>query len=688
MSSCLVLQAKDKLYIGADTSSSVFIGEKLYRLNDNTKKLFLLDNNTVLYCAGNNSIAKKVTQYISSIYLQDDFSLTSLKNWLVEMYPYKNKDKTVYDVEILIATFKNNKTIVYQMSQYKNYDIVSFEVSDAGVQILSAGIKNSECMSYAEKELLNQSGVKSIFCTTFSNLSCNYIGGCLDLYEISKNGVIKIFDNEKINEHGIQYVNDIFNSLSVSLNAEVLVSKLVMSENLWIENDSGNYKFDDSGFIATNGKNTIKIQPNKSEELFSIYKDSRKQVYINSNGDVEFAGSLKSATGTFSGLISGGSININNTFTVDKDGHMIASSGTFGGLVSGGSININDNFVVDSSGRITANVGTFGGLVSGGSININNNFTVDKYGNMIALSGTFGGLVSGGSININDNFTVDKYGNMIAKSGKFSGDITGSTGTFAGNIKAKTINIQSYDETTGHGGFITAWQYGVTVSGGDYNTDIYGKTITIDGDNILLNGAVELKKVPYVSESRSSLATENYAKNCERELNSNNITVEYTPVGNINIDKCVGFISQDGNVKYGNIASVGYVQSKLTSSDKRIKKNIIDMPDIQDIYMDIPTYQFEYDDILEREGICYGTTAQGIEKALEKHGLNAEDYNIVGRRAPNPFNGETKHIPKGDDLHYINWDNVNGMSMYMIQKLVKRVDELEKEIAELKGVVK
>ena len=112
------------------------------------------------------------------------------------------------------------------------------------------------------------------------------------------------------------------------------------------------------------------------------------------------------------------------------------------------------------------------------------------------------------------------------------------------------------------------------------------------------------------------------------------------------------------------------------------------MPDIQDIYMDIPTYQFEYDDILEREGICYGTTAQGIEKALEKHGLNAEDYNIVGRRAPNPFNGETKHIPKGDDLHYINWDNVNGMSMYMIQKLVKRVDELEKEIAELKGVVK
>ena len=484
MSSCLVLQAKDKLYIGADTSSSVFIDNKLYRLNDNTKKLFLLDNNTVLYCAGNNSIAKKVTQYISSIYLQDDFSLTSLKNWLVEMYPYKNKDKTVYDVEILIATFINNRTIVYQMSQYKNYDIVSFEVPDAGVQILSAGIKNSECMSYAEKELLNQSGVKSIFCTTFSNLSCNYIGGCLDLYEISKNGVIKIFDNEKINEHGIQYVNDIFNSLSVSLNAEVLVSKLVMSENLWIENDSGNYKFDDDGFIATNGKNTIKIQPNKSEELFSIYKDSRKQVYINSNGDVEFAGSLKSATGTFSGLISGGSININNTFTVDKDGHMIASSGTFGGLVSGGSININDNFVVDSSGRITANVGRFGGLVSGGSININDNFTVDKYGNMIAKSGKFSGDIIGGSININNNFTVDKYGNMIAKSGKFSGDIIGGSININNNF-----TVDKYGNMIAKSGNIAGWKIeyynnkSYKLYGGDENTGV--AAMQVPGDNML-----------------------------------------------------------------------------------------------------------------------------------------------------------------------------------------------------------
>ena len=341
------------------------------------------------------------------------------------------------------------------------------------------------------------------------------------------------------------------------VNAQVLVSKLVMSQNLWIENDSGTYKFTDDGFNASNGKNTIKIQPNKSEELFSIYKDSRKQVYINSNGDVEFAGSLKSATGTFSGLISGGSININNTFTVDKDGHMIASSGTFGGLVSGGSININDNFVVDSSGRITANVGRFGGLVSGGSININ------------------------------DKFIVDKYGNVTATDGRFSGDITGSTGTFAGNIKAKTINIQSYDETTGFGGFITAWQYGVAVSGGDYNTDIYGKTITIDGDNILLNGAVELEKVPYVigvgylasktdiSNLQSSVESiQNSLSNININFNSYKTKIQYTTMGNIRIDYCSGYIPET-STGYGNIAATGWVHKVVNSAIDAATRDIL-----------------------------------------------------------------------------------------------------------------
>lgn len=137
------------------------------------------------------------------------------------------------------------------------------------------------------------------------------------------------------------------------LNAECLQSKLVMSENLWIENDSGTYKFNDEGFVAKSGNNSVRIQPNNSGELFSIYKGSNKQFYVDSSGNVHFAGDLSGATGTFSGTLKG-------------------ADGVFSGTLKG----------VD---------GIFSGSLSGGSININNTFTVDNKGNMNAYSGIIGG---------------------------------------------------------------------------------------------------------------------------------------------------------------------------------------------------------------------------------------------------------------------------------------------------------
>ena len=503
MSSCLVLQAKDKLYIGADTSSSVFINDKLYRLNNNTKNLFLLNANTVLYCAGNNSIAEKVVQHISSIYCRNDFSLISLKNWLIEMYPYKNKDKTVYDVEILIATFKNNKTIVYQMSQYKNYDIISFEVSDAGVQILSAGIKNAECMSFAENELLNKSDVKSIFRTTFNNLSCNYIGGCLDLYEITKNGAVKIFDNERINESGIQYVNEVCNGTSVSLNAEVLVSKLVMSENLWIENNSGTYKFDDAGFIAKSGNNSVRIQPNKSGELFSIYKGNNKQVYINSDGDVEFAGSLKSASGTFSGLISGGSINLGNgTFTVDQNGNMYASSGVFGGDCT-------------FKGTLDGADGSFSGTLDG----VDGNFTGTLYGNDI-----IGATITGANGEFTEGFEVNLPSTLI-------GGVADGNYMISFNSDGLFLGMKYYDGT----------QKGITISDNLINIDCSdGK----HGDCVYINDEIP--------------ATINDIPSNTSEITATYISSNYSSIG----DNIIEFSNSTSKKAYA--ASCDYVQQYIS----------------------------------------------------------------------------------------------------------------------------
>ena len=148
-------------------------------------------------------------------------------------------------------------------------------------------------------------------------------------------------------------------------NAEVLFGKAIFGENLTIQNDSGKFLFDNNGFSATSGNNSVRINPDKSGELFSIYKGSSRQFYVDADGNVHFTGDLNGATGTFSGLVSGGSINIGNgTFTVDRDGNLTANKGTFSGDLIGGSININNgSFLVDKYGNMKANTGLIGDWV-------------------------------------------------------------------------------------------------------------------------------------------------------------------------------------------------------------------------------------------------------------------------------------------------------------------------------------
>lgn len=121
-------------------------------------------------------------------------------------------------------------------------------------------------------------------------------------------------------------------------NAEVLFGKAIFGENLTIQNDSGKFLFDNNGFSATSGNNSVRINPDKSGELFSIYKGSSRQFYVDSDGNVHFTGDLTGSSGTFSGNISGGSINIGNgTFTVDSNGNMYASSARISGEVNASS---------------------------------------------------------------------------------------------------------------------------------------------------------------------------------------------------------------------------------------------------------------------------------------------------------------------------------------------------------------
>lgn len=261
------------------------------------------------------------------------------------------------------------------------------------------------------------------------------------------------------------------------------------------------------------------------------------------------------------------------------------------------------------------------------------------------------------------NFSLDRYGNV----------------SMSGEVNAKTGRIGNFKLTYGN------------IAG-----DVGGSSISSDfvfTNSIQMSNAADLSITGnplklYSVGNDGFYFNDRYImpfnlSDIYTDLNSSHVTVTYSSVGNVKIENCNGFISE-GSSGYGNLATVGYVKSKV-SSDERIKKNIVDIPDVKDVYMDIPVYQFEYNGILERDGICFGTTAQGVERAFEKHNLDINDYNIVQKRQPSIFNGEYKYIPAGDDLHYINWENINGMSVYMIQELVKDVEALKQEIKDLRS---
>lgn len=145
-----------------------------------------------------------------------------------------------------------------------------------------------------------------------------------------------------------------------AVNAEAILGKLFLGEYLTLQNNSGTYKFDDAGFIAKSGNNSVRIQPNQSEELFSIYKGNNKQFYVDSDGNVHFMGDLTGSSGIFSGQLKGGSINLGNgTFTVDKNGNVFANNGTFGGNCTfKGTLDGADG---SFSGKVNASSGTIGG---------------------------------------------------------------------------------------------------------------------------------------------------------------------------------------------------------------------------------------------------------------------------------------------------------------------------------------
>lgn len=73
------------------------------------------------------------------------------------------------------------------------------------------------------------------------------------------------------------------------VNAETLVGKLILGEQLGIYNESGSLSFDDSGFKITNGINSFRVDPNSSV-LLAISNGDKDVFFIDNDGKLHIVG--------------------------------------------------------------------------------------------------------------------------------------------------------------------------------------------------------------------------------------------------------------------------------------------------------------------------------------------------------------------------------------------------------------
>jgi hypothetical protein len=229
LSSVLVIQNKNNIYIGSDTAISTDLNGKYYRVNDCGEKLFCIDNK-VIFCSGDLSLSYSI---INTYKNSNNYTIDNLYNII------KQKYKNEYCLDVLVASIENGLSVLYQISPYNNFEIIKKQIDNSNdFAIWTGGIKTKECYNSAYNYILKRNTIEKVYYNTFSEISCECVGGNLILYKLNKEGIKQLL-NVKINENpNIHYISELIGNLSLVI-AERLIGQIIMGSNVYIEDENG-----------------------------------------------------------------------------------------------------------------------------------------------------------------------------------------------------------------------------------------------------------------------------------------------------------------------------------------------------------------------------------------------------------------------------------------------------------------
>lgn len=381
--------------------------------------------------------------------------------------------------------------------------------------------------------------------------------------------------------------------------------------------------------------------------------------------------------GTITGAtIIGGKIQTSSGEAWMEDGNIYGSAIT-GSAISGGSISGTTITGTTITGTIISGGSLSGTTISGGSININDKFIVDTSGNC---------SIDGGSINISDNFIVDSRGNVT-----LYGNITwGETNKPTTTITRAAIADALYKYSDCSDGIYTDGKGNIAINAslinaGELNVDNITLYSTLGNGRIMgLTGSIgvgiPMDGIGMVYGTSGSPTHYFIATQAGVRMQAGSARVVATGgeayIKNDTYEYEV-YATDDG---------CGCTTSSFkTGSDRRLKSDIsYDYTKYLDFFMQLKPamYRFEPD----RTDVTHtGFIAQDVEDALVSSGLAVSDFG--GLSVPSSDSADDFDIANYNpsEVYRLGYSEFTSLNTYMIQKLYKRVEELEAEVAALRS---
>lgn len=626
MSTCLIITQGDKMYIGADSACSVKTPDGFRRYSDDMQKLFRL-NEQIFFCSGNMS---KVYECVDWIYnhFTHSICIEDLKDYLIDNYnEYLDE---YYNIEILIADYKTN--VVYQLSQYNNFEILTYPYSEQ-LRIICGGYKTKDAFIMTKKNILLKQSIHNIYHNTYQDIADECVGGYLYLYSSPTD-----FRKVKIIEDNIKYVcmdNELHLLTSEFVTSGFINGTQIIGGDIFSQNygqstgchiDLYNGHFSLGGGALKWDGTTLSISSPDiptTAQITKITKDTVTTSYVNA---LNVTAKKVSTDWVYAGNVTAGQI---------KTGSIVSTNGY---------TNIN----LDNGSFSFAN----GGLTYSAS----NGLSVS--GKIIATDGTIGGWT------ITSTDIYDANNDASAGVGKCGTSYAFWAGTTYDNRNSAPFRV-------GHDGSLTS-----------ANANITGGTISTTGNNnkekiVISSGALSFQYNNYTPSTIKSIISNSGTTNLQC-LTSGNFSVEsgggiqFNTSGDSNVislsHKSTGHQYLLNSIWGGVITGGLMVDSETVASSDRDKKYDIEDLDYKKtldfIYSIIPR-KFKYKNG-ESGRFHHGFIAQEIKETMGE-----DDWGV--------------YIDDTDNGKGIRYGELIADIVLVLQSQNQRITELENEVRNLNG---